>query len=459
MGKGGFIKIILTLSVLTAYFIGFSYYSANAYEKIFNLSAGFDEGTKIGPLDLSYKTKAEAVDLLRNQTEEWKKEKKVTLEYVEKTTSVDSSLFEFQIQQSVSETVSGQGTPLISTIEEEVLQQLISQEFPENISDYLDYTALASDLQDIASFLQEGESVMDLSLYLDKQKKQEVIAEAWGSKETVTADLQQFVTENPSVKLKGRTAFSFLQWIEGTEYTSLNIEDMNMLSSLFYRLVLQTNFSIFEKNQSEQLPSFIELGYEANVNLVKDLDFIFMNENQVDYTVELQVVNDKLYGAVKGIPFVYQYEPMLKNKKLLEPKKILKFTPDLPYGHMEVEKEGEKGQMIQMYRAIYGIEGHLLKEEWVSEDFYLPVHRVEMYSSLEPPPPEPEETVENPDGKTADEQKETEEEAEVESGEESVKEKNGEESEPSDEKTKAPDEEATEESVDVPNQQPPSPTK
>ncbi|KMY54913.1 hypothetical protein AC623_14020 [Bacillus sp. FJAT-27231] len=396
MDKRGFFRILLILTIMVAYLITFPSYGAEAYEKIFHLSAGFDEGTKIGPTDVSKQTKVEALNQLHTQTEEWQKDKKITLQYVEKKAALDPNVIEFQPKTSVKEAVSGQENPLLCVVDKSAIEEAFREQFPKVSKKSLDYDAIASDLQDIASSLQKGETVIDLSLYLNKEEKQEVVAEALLGKEVLTPELQDFIKQTPEVKLKSNIAFSFLDWMEEADDMSLDEDDKNVLSSLLYRLVLQTNFLIFEKNQGTELPSYIELGYEAKVNKVKELDFIFMNESPADYTLDLKVVNNKLYGAIKGLPFAYDYKGILKNKKVLKPKTILHFSPNLPYGQWQLKQPGKNGELIQMYRVVYNEQSERMKEEKVSEDFYPPVHRIEVYSTQEPPPPV--EKTEEPEG-------------------------------------------------------------
>ncbi|MBM7648935.1 hypothetical protein JOC78_001885 [Bacillus ectoiniformans] len=409
MKSFSFIKIMLSLIVITAYLIGFSYYGAHAYEKIFNLSVGFNEGTKIGPVDVSGKTKLEALKTLNNEIEEWQKTKKITVQYVEDKGAFDHKLISFQQKKSVSEAAPEQENTLLTEVPVEKVKSDILLEFPKIDVQAFDFEALASDLQDIGAYLQTGESVIDLTVYATEDYKQSIVSEALVSLGSVSPNINEFIINFPSVTLKNHTAFSFNQWMESTNDTTLTEDELNMLSSLFYRLVLKTNFLILEKNQGTELPSFIELGYEAKISKVKELDFVFMNDNDIDYTLEMKVVNNKLYGAIKGVPFASEYNSLLKNKQTFSPKTILQFTPDLPFGEKTVLKTGSKGTMIQMFRQTNG-----KKEEKIAEDFYPPEHRVERHSSRAEPPPPPEEPVaepeEEPDPPSEETPKDSEEE-------------------------------------------------
>jgi hypothetical protein len=51
----------------------------------------------------------------------------------------------------------------------------------------------------------------------------------------------------------------------------------------------------------------------------------------------------------------------------------------LKTGQKSVETEGKPGFLITVSREIHGRKGELLESEFISEDFYPPVHRVEIY--------------------------------------------------------------------------------
>ena len=50
-------------------------------------------------------------------------------------------------------------------------------------------------------------------------------------------------------------------------------------------MILPTNFSIIERNISEELPDYAELGFEAKVNPEKNKDLVFSNGNESSYKI------------------------------------------------------------------------------------------------------------------------------------------------------------------------------
>jgi hypothetical protein len=396
MKKKETLKIAAMFIMLTLYFIGFSCYGTNVYEKFFQSNARFDEGTVIGPESFDHATKVQALRTLTEKVTAWQLDALLTFQYVEKSANISTNLIEFQIEKSVEEAATGQKNELYTTVSAERLQAELDEQFPLLHDTQLDVETLASDIADIGDYLKSDETVIDLTLYMNEEAKQSIAAEILTG--TVSEPLAKFVEKNPSIPVKSGEMVSFNEWLSTTQYEELDNESINILSSALYQLVMQTNFVVLEKNQSMALPDDIELGYEAKVDLANSQDFIFLNENNAGYTVEWQVREGKVYGVLKGMPFYYTYKTLLKNKAALRPKTILHFNPNLPYGTMRVERFGENGMMIDVYRQTR--EGTLeLKEEKVAEDFYLPVHQIEWHSSQDPPPEpvEDDQTIPNPE--------------------------------------------------------------
>lgn len=401
MKKKETVKIAAMFALLTLYFIGFSYYGTAVYEKFFQSDERFDEGTMIGPESFDHATKAEAMRTLTEKVTAWQLGRMLTFQYAEKSANVSTNLIEFQIEKSIEKAVTGQKNELYTTVSTERLQAELDEQFPLLRDTPLDMETLASDIADIGDYLKPDETVIDLTLYMNEEAKQSIAVEALTG--TVTESLVAFIQTNPSISVKSGGVVSFNQWLSTTQYGELDNESINILSSALYRIVMQTNFVVLEKNQSRTLPDKIDLGYEAKVDEANGQDFLFLNENQTSYTVQWQVRDGKVYSMLKGVPFYYTYKPVLKNKTELRPKTILRFDPDMPYGKTRVERFGESGVMIDVYRQTR--EGTFKrKEEKAAEDFYLPVHQIEWYSSQDPPPepePEPVEPIEpNTDGET-----------------------------------------------------------
>ncbi|WP_156153442.1 VanW family protein [Domibacillus robiginosus] len=394
-------KTAVLLLLLVVYLLLFSFYGGRLFDRVFFADAIFDEGTTIGPQKVDEMTNSEAAKLLDEKVEAWQEQAVIKVTYAEKEVTISNSLISFQVDQSVREAADSQKNKLLAAVSPDDLKEELSRKLPALKTDgRIDVETMASDLSDIGDYLKSGESVIDVSLYLEESEKKAKLSE-------VTADgldgaAADFLKANPAIAVKAGTSFSFNSWVEPAA-GKISDKSLNLLSSALYQLVLKTNFDIMEKNQSNDLPDYINLGYEAKVAKAKGQDFVFFNRNKDAYTINWTVSNGRLYGVLTGIPFYYTYKTELRNKKTLEPKTVLHFSPELPYGDMRIEQYGEDGSMIDVYRS--RSEGSKkLGSEQMAADFYPPVHQIELYSSQEPPPPPPE-----PEETDEDDQEETDE--------------------------------------------------
>ncbi|WP_046178660.1 VanW family protein [Domibacillus tundrae] len=382
-------KLTLLLLLLTIYFSLFSFYGGRLFDRVFLADAVFDEETTIGPETVDEMTDSETAKLLNEKLEAWQDQAVIKLKYAEKEVQMSNGLVNFQVEQSVQEAADGQQNPLIASVSPDQLKEELERKMPAlQTAENVDLETMAADISDIGDYLKTGESVLDVSLYLQEDQKTAKIAEV--TADGVDAATADFIKANPAMAVKGGTSVSFNSWVEPAG-GKINEKSLNILSSSLYKLILKTNFDVMEKNQSTDLPEYIELGYEAKVQKEKKQDFVFFNRNDYSYTINWTATNGKLYGVLTGVPFYYTYGAELKNKETLKAKTVLHFSPSLDYGTMRVEQFGESGMMIDVYRN--RLEGsQKIDSEQIAADFYPPVHQIELYSSQEPPPPpEPEE--------------------------------------------------------------------
>ena len=382
MKQKNVLKAALPIVLFSLFIFSFSYYGAHLYDRLFQSDEFFTEGTRVGIESVEDMTEAEAARHLTAQVEEWRTQSAITLRYMEKEAEMNKNLIEFQTAKSVSKAVDGRENNLYAAVSDQLLLAELESQFPGHSWDKTDMELLAADLSDIGSHFQTGNTAVDLSGYVPKESRQETIAEVLI--DGAPSVLQSFVKRNPSILIPSSSIVSFNEWMMKTNDQSLDEKSIGLLSSALYQLVLQTNFSVLEKNQSTSLPDYISLGFEAKVSKSGKQDFVFHNENQTDYTVEWSVSGGRLKGVIKGIPFYYNYEPVLKNKKTIEPKKIVQFSSSVEYGKVRLEQMGSDGQMADVYRVIKE-RATALKEEQIAADFYPPVHIIELHSSKEKP--------------------------------------------------------------------------
>lgn len=373
------IKLFLVLILCTSYIYGFSQFGVQAYDSFWNKNSSFEEGTFIGSVDVSEKTKSEAIQLVKQQAEKWKKESEIQLRFKEKTVAFDNSLINYQIEESVNKAVQGQKNSVPAVIES--IDTFFSSSVSATLSNSVyDFEKIKTAILSKAIQLQEGKYEVKLGDFLvdPQMEKENVISKV---------ELQSKISENDVALLKGQltkielkpmSQFSLLDRINELGLKQVSQSTYNLLATGVYQVVLPTNFSIIERQISKELPKYAQLGYEAKVNVDKKMDLVFSNPNESSYTVKLDWNKSSLTVSLLGPSFLNQYRLKTKDKETFKPKTIVQFNPQLSQLQKIVEEEGKEGLLIHVIRETYDENGKLLKTEQISEDFYPPIHRIEV---------------------------------------------------------------------------------
>ncbi|PFO03550.1 hypothetical protein COJ85_12920 [Bacillus sp. AFS076308] len=375
-----FFKLLFVLFFSTAFIYSTSHFGAKAYEQLANLNGKYLEGTKIGNIDVSGKTAAEAASLLEKQYLDWLKNTKFTFQFSDKTVPLDLNLFYLDKETTINSIKDGQSNSVTFSIDLMQLEEQVSILFPELNSKEVDFTKLKTNSESSASTLQNGEQTFNLSkdfMLVNAADQDVVISEAVLNLNEVSDGLQVIVEKNPEVKIAEGATFSVLDFAKNQK-----INDPSLLSILgtgIYQALLPTNFTIVDRNISSTLPNYAELGFEARVSPDKNMDLIFTNPNKTGYTLGLTVKDNQLSVSLKGEKLLYNYKIIKKDEQSLKPKTIVQYSPLLKSGNSVVKAVGADGKYVKVYRDVYQGE-MLLKTEFISEDYYSPAYRVEIHA-------------------------------------------------------------------------------
>lgn len=375
-----FFKLLFVLFFSTAFIFSTSHFGAKAYEQLANLNGNYSEGTKIGSIDVSGKTDAEAASLLEKQYLDWMKNTKFTFQFSDKTVLLDLNLFYLDKATTINSIKDGQSNPVFLSIDLMQLEEQVSILFPELNSKEVDFTKLKTNLESSASALQNGEQTFNLSkdfMLVNAADQDVVISEAVLNLNEVSDGLQVIVKKNPEVKIAEGATFSVLDFAKNQK-----INDPSLLSILgtgIYQALLPTNFTIVDRNISSTLPDYAVLGLEARVSPDKNMDLIFTNPNKTSYTLVMEIKDNQLSVSLKGEKLLYNYKISKNDEQSLKPKTIVQYSPLLKSGNTVVKVAGAGGKYVKVYRDVYQGE-QLLKTEFISEDYYSPAYRVEIHS-------------------------------------------------------------------------------
>ncbi|WP_147532513.1 VanW family protein [Bacillus marasmi] len=387
MRKKQEVKLFIVLFICTAFIFSFSHFGASAYEAITTDGAKFGAGTMIGPVDVSEKTKDEAIALLSEKMQNWRSQTNISLQYKENSVPVDNAQFLFDLENSVEMAQDGQQNEVTVTFKSGDMYQYL-----QSLSNELDNSKVKTDpmlneLVSIGANFKSGEQVVKVEKYLSTAvNDHEIISEASITPEYLPIELGVLVEELSPIKVEAGKQVSLLSLMEQRQFTTFPSEAASMIASVMYQAILSSNFNTIEKHTGQVLPDYLELGFEAKVDYQNHLDFIFANPNEINYEIELQLDGNTLMAKLTGSTFLNQYKVKLVDRKEFEPKTIIQFHPNMNTSMM-VKQNGKNGLLIKVYRSVYGESNQWLRDDFISEDFYPPIHRIEVHKLTAPPPP------------------------------------------------------------------------
>ncbi|WP_413308462.1 G5 domain-containing protein [Bacillus sp. 1P10SD] len=372
------IKLFVVLLFGTGFIFSFSYYGAKAFDNSTRTDGKFSNGTTIGNLDVSGKTKEEAIRQLEQKYVDWLKEESIKLQYGEMTASIDLNLFQLDAQQTVDSVKDGQKNAAILTIKKQKVIDQLGSLFPELKSNNLDLDKLTASLNKTASLFETGNQTFNLynEYLIASQKKDSVLNTTVINLNEIPNELQTFIEKNPAIELKKETAFSLLELAK--KHNMKDAYTLDVLATGIYQTVLPTNISVEERNISISLPDYAALGFEAKVNQSRNADLVLVNPNKEKYILEIKLGNKKLLVTLKGLKFAYNYKISTKDEQKLTPKTVVKYSPLLVPGKTMVQTKGINGLLIKVYRDVYQGES-FIKREIISEDYYPPTYQVEIH--------------------------------------------------------------------------------
>lgn len=366
------IKLFLVIILSTTYIFSFSHFGALAYDSVINRSDEFAEGTTIGSVSVAGKTRNEAMKMVDEQLTDYLNETKITLKYKEKSEAFDLGLFHFDVENSVSKAKHGQVNSVIVKLD--TIEDVLISLSPSILDDiHLDEVQAA--ILNYAENLEPGNYEIRLDPYLTGAGSETTIAESVIKSQFVENELDLFTGK--SIEIPATSQFSLLKYVED-EIGAVSQGSLSKIATAIYDVILPTNFDIIERHISSELPAYASLGFEAKADIDLKNDLVFSNPNEFSYFIEFENKNDSLYVSLKGPEFLNKYVIISEDKETFKPKIIRQFNPMLGPTEIKVKVAGKEGQLIKIYREHRDEKGAVLKKELIAEDFYPPVHQVEV---------------------------------------------------------------------------------
>ncbi|MCQ6273513.1 G5 domain-containing protein [Bacillus sp. V3B] len=381
MGNKQTLKLFIVLALCTSYIFSFSHFGVVAYDTIMNKSDSFDEGTFVGSVNVSGTTKSEALQMVDEQLVSWLNKTEIQVQYKEKKILFDLYSIAFDVQESVDRAIEGQKNNVLVYSDE--IEMMLSKISPSNQKVDFDLEKVEEEILGKASMLQTGKYKLRLEEFVLNNGAANDYGTIEATVEAGLSDPVRNMLENiGEVEIAPMSEFSLLAQLEqsGIQYNSAKM--LSIMASAIYEVVLQTNFSIIERHISESLPGYAKLGYEAKINPERNIDLVFFNPNDSTYKLQFDWNDHDLVVSLTGTSFLYEYKVVEKEKETFQPKTIVQFNSQLSSGEQSVKTEGKDGLLIRIYRETYDEKGKRIKNERISEDFYAPIHQVEVRSLI-----------------------------------------------------------------------------
>ncbi|MGG3957269.1 VanW family protein [Bhargavaea massiliensis] len=361
------LKLFFTLLITVSYLLASTKVATWAYES-FVSGDKFAEGTMIGPIDVSNRSYEEAHEQINQKVNEWKQSATVTLVLEGKKVTVQTNHFTFHIEESMKQAVSGKRTPLLVSVDGQALQDAISSIGAS--SDWIDVEKVKNQLERAAASLTSAQ--LSLQQYVREDMQQETVL----SQATIPLHEELRVMSQTTIVVEPKQVFSVLDFFK-KQGLGISKEAMTLFASALYEAIIPTNFEVVERHTSAVLSNGVKAGFEAAVEQNKR-DFIFFNPNDRAYTFEWKMEGDQMQVTLIGSPFIYQYALKTGPIEYYDPKTIVQYSALLKPNEKRMKEEGKKGMLIRLYKEVYDRNRTLVETVLVSEDFYPPIHRVEV---------------------------------------------------------------------------------
>ncbi|MCA1031931.1 G5 domain-containing protein [Bacillus timonensis] len=363
-------KLFTLLTVSLVFIFSFSHLGAATYTTYFSDEI-FKEGTKIGNVDVSGLTKKEAKMELVNKITDWTASGQIVFIYGdEMKTMQKTEALEFNFELSIDTATNGINNAFLVDWRKDNINKVFQELTQKDISEFNE-EKLKLQLLDSASKLIPGELTLNLVSFI-KVDENNVISKV----NIQNTNTNTSFGEIGEMLLPANESFSLLQFIENfqDEYTN---EELSLLATGIYELIIPTNFKIVERHTSSVLPAYAKLGFEALVEKGQK-DLIIYNPNPFEYRISITVKENELQLELIGAQLLSEYKSIIE-EEAIKPKTIKQFESTLSEGKSYVKKEGENGFYIKVIRQILknGVEE---KREIISEDYYSPIHKIEVYS-------------------------------------------------------------------------------
>lgn len=376
MNNKNVLKLFSIVLAATIVFYGTSSIGVLAGQDSATLKS-FSGQTYVGPFDMTKLKGKAAKAKLASNFEELQSNFSGQLIFQDKTVDLPIEVIQYDVNKTLEQMIRGGENRIYAKASEDGLRTILSQQFsPLSFSDE-DVTAIALSVE---KELENG--IMPSRIYISDSLNENFSSTEVSSSSIkipeVSSTVQKVMESLNGTEIHSFSTFSLLDYIKTDNFGYISNDDLTVIASLLYATLLKTNFIIDERNTGERLHEDVAIGYEAAINQELSIDFIFTNPNKTTFTLQTNESSNVLTVSLLGMPFIYSYEVNASPVTYYNPRKVIQFSAFVATGAIEVLEEGISGQEVNINKTIFEGTNEIQSYE-VSEDYYGPVHRIELH--------------------------------------------------------------------------------
>lgn len=270
----------------------------------FDLGRRVDQ-TTVGFIYLGSYESSEYDNILDQRVTQWQAQADFKISYQQYEYPIDISLYELDLEETIDRIKLDQNNKAyfnISESNQQLIASGIETHFTSLLIDGFDHERFMTDLNSEMQTL-INRKVFYLVDYLDVSLASYEI----GSYQLTGLDplLVNEVTEVESFTILKNARFSLLNTLGET---SLENEALSLIASLLQEVTRDSHFEGFIFDPFTVLPSWATPGVNARILKVNGYDFTFYNRFDLDYTVEIEKINDTTVSlSLIGYPYRSSY--------------------------------------------------------------------------------------------------------------------------------------------------------
>lgn len=192
-------------------------------------------------------------------------------------------------------------------------------------------------------------------------------------------DVTAIAKKLDNVMIEPETPFSFNDL--ATKASSSD-DTMSLVASALYSVVLQSSFEITERHQADDIPTYVQPGYEASVSPFLEKDLQFISHQKVPAKIVASVKSNVLKIELYSLPGNPEVTVSDKNRITVEPRTIYRYSDNVAKGTSKMIQQSQSGLQLSIYRTITD-ENVGSKTQMVSENYYAPRNEIIEKSSSE----------------------------------------------------------------------------